>query len=155
MLPSGVRVVVPLGVVVVVFGGVVDVLDVPPVGVPPVGVLSGAGGLMAASTRARILSKSGRVVLMLSSVNVRELIEPFWTRWTRSTQAGRSARRTSVVMLSLATCASWGYLLSMVVGLTWSRIVPMRQRWRRIREKSSVVRRDRANQRALWPSSSW
>ena len=95
MLPSGVRVVVPLGVVVVVFGGVVDVLDV-----PPVGVLSGAGGLMAASTRVRILSKSGRVVLMLSSVNVRELIEPFWTRWTRSTQAGRSARRTSVVMLS-------------------------------------------------------
>ena len=92
---------------------------------------------------------------MLSDVKVSDVIEPFWMRWTRSTQAGSCATGMSVAMFSLATWASCGYCESMFTGLTWSSSAPMRQRWRRIREKSSDRRRDRAYQRAWYPSSFW
>ena len=81
----------------------------------------------------RILVKSGFPGLMFSVVKVSDRMLLPWTRRTNSIHAGKSSAAMSVLMLSRTTRARAGYFCSMLTGLTWSRILPTRHRWRRIR----------------------
>lgn len=111
-------------------GPVVVLVDVDFVGLA---VAVAAVGSRASWIIARITLKSGLPGLMFWMVKVSDLMLALWIRRTSSIHAGRSSASMLVVMLFFATWARAGYFWSIETGLTWSRILPTRQRWRRIR----------------------
>jgi hypothetical protein len=61
----------------------------------------------------------------------------------------------SVAMLSLAALASLGKPSASFTGSACAAAAPITHRWRRMRSKSSVLQRERANHSASKPLSFW